>query len=121
MVDWQDVAYGSEYLDHVARFAARDVNERGHALTIEAARWIAVAMSYDDVIRVADLKTRAERAERVRREVVASDDDVVGSEEYFHPRLPEVMGVLPRALAAWLTLKRSGLRGSRPIGASTVP
>jgi indolepyruvate ferredoxin oxidoreductase beta subunit len=102
VVDWQDVAYGSEYLDRVANFAARDDAGHGHALTIEAARWIAVAMSYDDVIRVADLKTRAERAARVRSEVGASADDVVGSEEYFHPRLPEVLGVLPQRLAARL-------------------
>jgi len=102
VVDWQDTAYGSEYLDHVARFGAHDSEERGHLLTIEAARWIAVAMSYDDVIRVADLKTRAERAARLRREVDASDSDVVGSEEYFHPRLPEVMGVLPVGIASWL-------------------
>ena len=99
VVDWQDVPYGAEYLDRVARFASRDSAD-GHALTIEAARWIAVAMSYDDVIRVADLKTRAERAARLRHEVGASSDDVVGSEEYFHPRLPEVLGVLPRGLAS---------------------
>jgi indolepyruvate ferredoxin oxidoreductase beta subunit len=102
VVDWQDVTYGAEYLDRVARLASQDGAERDHVLTIEAARWIAVAMSYDDVIRVADLKTRAERAERVRREVDAADDDVVGSEEYFHPRLPEVLGVLPNGIATWL-------------------
>src|SRR6185436_12907401 len=67
VVDWQDEAYGTEYLDRVARLAARDDATHGHALTIEAARWIAVAMSYDDVIRVADLKTRAERAARLGR------------------------------------------------------
>ncbi|HTP72626.1 MAG TPA: indolepyruvate oxidoreductase subunit beta family protein [Burkholderiaceae bacterium] len=102
VVDWQDAAYGVEYLDRVARFSGRDGAEHDYALTIEAARWIAVAMSYDDVIRVADLKTRAERHARVRREVGAAADDVVGSEEYFHPRLPEVLGVLPRGLAAWV-------------------
>ncbi len=99
VVDWQDVAYGAEYLDRVARLAARDDGRDGHALTIEAARWIAVAMSYDDVIRVADLKTRAERSARVRLEVGAGPDDVVGTEEYFHPRLDELAGLLPRAWA----------------------
>lgn len=99
VVDWQDAAYGAEYLDRVARLARRDDGSDGHALTIEAARWIAVAMSYDDVIRVADLKTRAERSARVRREVGAGDDDVVGIEEYFHPRLEELAGLLPRAWA----------------------
>jgi indolepyruvate ferredoxin oxidoreductase, beta subunit len=99
VVDWQDVAYGREYLDRVASLAAADRGADGHALTIEAARWIAVAMSYDDVIRVADLKTRAERTARVRGEIGARDGDVYGTEEYFHPRLEEAMGLLPRAWA----------------------
>jgi indolepyruvate ferredoxin oxidoreductase beta subunit len=102
VVDWQDAAYGVEYLDRVARLATYDSAERGQTLTIEAARWIAVAMSYDDVIRVADLKVRAERSARVRNEVGASASDVVGTEEYFHPRWPEVLGVLPNGLARWL-------------------
>jgi len=115
VVDWQDVAYGHEYLDRVAPFAAADDGRDGGALTIEAARWIAVAMSYDDVIRVADLKTRAERSARMRREVGAGADDVFGSEEYFHPRLEEALGLLPRAwadrldasprLAAWIAAR----------------
>lgn len=100
--DWQDVAYGAQYLDRVAPFARADDGRDGHALTVEAARWIAVAMSYDDVIRVADLKTRLERSARLRAEVDAKDDDVVGAEEYFHPRLEEAMGAMPRALADWL-------------------
>lgn len=100
--DWQDVAYGVEYLDRVAAFSRADDGRDGHALTVEAARWIAVAMSYDDVIRVADLKTRAERSVRLRAEVSAKADDVVGSEEYFHPRLEEALGVMPRWLADWL-------------------
>ena len=106
VADYQDAAYAREYLERVARLhaagSAAGGAAHGHALTLEAARWIAVAMSYDDVIRVADLKTRGERAARVRREVGASDSDVVGSEEYLHPRLPEVIGVLPVGVASWL-------------------
>ena len=36
--------------------------------TVPAAKYLAVAMAYDDVIRVADLKMRASRFERVRHE-----------------------------------------------------
>lgn len=115
-VDWQDAAYGAEYLDRVAPFAAADCAEHGHALTIEAARWIAVAMSYDDAIRVADLKTRAERAARIRREVGAGADDVVGAEEFFHPRLEDVKGLLPRRWADWLDARpRLGARLARHL------
>ncbi len=95
VLDYQDVAYGHEYLDRVAAFV-----RFGDATTVaEAAHWIAVAMSYDDVIRVADLKTRPERWARVRREVGAGAEEVVGTEEFFHPRLPEILGLLPLGLA----------------------
>ncbi len=113
VADYQDAAYAREYLDRVARLhaagTAADGAAHDHALTIEAARWIAVAMSYDDVIRVADLKTRAERFARVRREVKAADGDVFSTEEYFHPRLDEIAGLLPARVAAWIE-RRPGLR-----------
>ena len=98
VLDYQDVAYGHEYLDRVAAF----VRFGDATLVAEAAHWIAVAMSYDDVIRVADLKTRPERWARVRREVGAGADEVVGTEEFFHPRLAEVLGLLPLGLARWV-------------------
>lgn len=97
VVDWQDIAYGQEYLDRVVPFS-----HQGDAVCIEAARWIAVAMAYDDVIRVADLKTRAERSARLRQEIGADALAVVGSEEYFHPRLEEALGLLPQRWARWL-------------------
>jgi indolepyruvate ferredoxin oxidoreductase, beta subunit len=98
LVDFQDVAYAHEYLDRVARLAARDNADQNHALTVEAAKQIAVAMSYDDVIRVADLKTRASRFARVRAEVAAAPDQLVGMTEFFHPRLEEVLATLPARL-----------------------
>lgn len=102
VVDWQDADYGIEYLDNVARFAQRDPAPETAELSIAAAHWIAVAMSYDDVIRVADLKTRTDRFRRIQGEVDADADDVIGMEEYFHPRLEETMGMLPTGWADWL-------------------
>jgi indolepyruvate ferredoxin oxidoreductase beta subunit len=101
VVDFQDVAYGREYLDLVAGFLAL---ERGGtlALTRAAAKHIAVAMAYDDVIRVADLKTRSVRFARVRREVAAGPGQLVHTTEFMHPRMAEVAGTLPRRLGAWL-------------------
>jgi indolepyruvate ferredoxin oxidoreductase, beta subunit len=101
VVDFQDVAYGGEYLDLVAGFLRL---ERGGdpALTRAAAKHIAVAMAYDDVIRVADLKTRASRFERVRGEVLAKPDQLVYTTEFMHPRMEEVAGTLPVGLGLWL-------------------
>ena len=104
VVDYQDVAYGQEYLDMVAGFLAF---ERGGepALTLAAAKYIAVAMAYDDVIRVADLKTRASRFARVRAEVAARPEQLVYTTEFMHPRMEEVAGTLPRGLGLWLESK----------------
>ncbi len=103
VVEFQDVAYGTEYLDRLADLwphLQRSCDaERGHVALVEAARWVAVAMAYDDVIRVADLKVRAERLQRLRREVGAAESEVVGATEFFHPRLEEVCGLMPRTWA----------------------
>lgn len=106
VLEYQDIDYGTEYLDRVADLHAVALRcggaEHGHAATVEAARWIAVAMAYDDVIRVADLKTRAERTQRVREEVGAGAGEVVGTVEFFHPRIEEVYGLMPKGLAEWI-------------------
>jgi len=113
VLEYQDLAYGAEYLDRLAkvhqRAAAAGGESHGHVGTIEAARWIAVGMAYDDIIRVADLKSRAERFVRIRREVGAGESEVVGTTEYFHPRLEEVLSMLPRGLAQKLE-RSQGLR-----------
>ena len=98
LIDYQDTAYAHEYLDRVARLAALDDAAHGFAMTAEAARQVAVAMSYDDVIRVADLKTRGSRIARVRGEVGAAPEQPVGTVEFFHPRLEEVCATLPASL-----------------------
>ena len=60
-VDFQDLDYGRDYLDRVAALLALDGTGHGCALIIAAAKYLANAMCYDDIIRVADLKTRAAR------------------------------------------------------------
>lgn len=87
LVDFQDVAYAREYLDRVARLPG--------VLAAEAARQIAVAMAYDDVIRVADLKTRASRTVRVRVETAARPDQLIDTTEFMHPRAAEMCATMP--------------------------
>ena len=98
MVDWQDVAYAHEYLDRMETLRALDDEVRDWALTTEAARQVAVAMAYDDVIRVADLKTRAGRHDRVRGDVQAGAGRIVETIEYMHPRVEEICATLPAGL-----------------------
>ncbi|HVV92382.1 MAG TPA: indolepyruvate oxidoreductase subunit beta family protein [Hyphomicrobiales bacterium] len=102
VVDYQDLAYGREYLDRLDRALARDDAARGWTLSLAAAKYLANAMCYDDIVRVADLKTRGTRSERVRREIGVAADGVLQVTEYFHPRIEEVCGTLPAGLGAWI-------------------
>ena len=116
-VDFQDPAYGAKYLDHVRALCKLDEQYGGQAknwaLTTAAARYAAVAMAYDDVIRVADLKTRAARFERVRGEVGAKADQLLYTTEYMHPRVEELCGTMPAPLGRWVENSKfaSGLLG----------
>lgn len=106
LIDFQDLAYATEYLDRMDKIRALDAQHGGDtaawALTGAMAHRLAVAMSYDDVIRVADLKTRGSRFERVRKEVGAKADQLVYTTEFMHPRLEEICGTLPAGLGRWL-------------------
>lgn len=100
VVDYQDTAYGAEYLDHLAPFLGRS-----EALDRAAVKYIARAMCYDDLPRVADLKTRPERIERVRREQRLGPEEVLRLTEHFHPRGAEVCATLPAPLGAFVAAR----------------
>jgi indolepyruvate ferredoxin oxidoreductase beta subunit len=71
----------------------------------ETARHLAVRMSFEDVIRVAQAKVSAERLARVRSEVRAKGHEPVEITEHFKPGIEEIAAVLPPAwakrLLAW--------------------
>ncbi|MGV8937727.1 MAG: indolepyruvate oxidoreductase subunit beta family protein [Allorhizobium sp.] len=106
LTDFQDPAYAGDYLDRVAALYALDQKHGGadkaFAFTVQAGKYIAVAMGYDDVIRVADLKVRGSRFARVRKEVGAKPDQLVYTTEYMHPRMEEICGTLPKGLGLWI-------------------
>ncbi len=76
LVEYQDRAYADLYLERLARILAAErkadaVGAHDFALTRETARFLALWMAFDDIVRVADLKCRASRFARVRSEVAA--------------------------------------------------
>ena len=100
VVDFQSVAYGGAYLDHLQTVLDRDDAAQDFRLSIAAAKYIANAMAYDDVIRVADLKTRAGRFDRIKIEMGAGTANVMQITEFMHPRAEEIAGMLPAKFGA---------------------
>jgi indolepyruvate ferredoxin oxidoreductase, beta subunit len=105
---YQDLDYAERYFERVARVAGADPDRDGEArFTVEAARYIALWMCYQDTIYVAMQKTRLARMEKVRREAKAKDGQLLEVREFLHPQIDEITDTLPTALG-W-TLRRSKL------------
>jgi indolepyruvate ferredoxin oxidoreductase beta subunit len=108
LADYQDADYAREYLDRlkpIAEVEKRHGNGAGLLLT-ETARELALGMAYEDTVRVAELKIRPSRFERVRAEVQATEGQIVEIAEFLHPRVQEIADTLPAGLGRWLL--RSG-------------
>jgi indolepyruvate ferredoxin oxidoreductase beta subunit len=122
LVEFQDRAYAELYVERLRTILAAErvaggSAAHGYPTTRETARFLALWMAFDDVVRVASLKCRARRFARVRREVGAGADDVVRIVDYLKPGMPEIAGLLPlgtsRRLIAWDRKRQA--RGKPPI------
>lgn len=111
-LDYQHAGYAARYRERVAALCAVGMNA-GEALQ-EAARQLALWMSYEDIIRVADLKTRRERMARVRSEAMAGPADIVEIREHFSPGLEEIAAIVPPRLGRAL---RRRIKRDLPVGA----
>ena len=117
-IDFQDRRYAVLYFDRLEPIANLDHAANGFRLTIETGRFLALWMCYEDVIRVADLKTRRSRFERIREEVQAKPGEPVHVTEFLKPGLDELAAVLPRWLAhplRWFA-RITGLAGKLNVG-----
>ncbi len=117
-IDYQDPEYAKLYLDRLERVAALDARHGSTAptgygsasLTEATARSLALWMTFEDTIRVADLKTRATRFTRVRDEIHADAGQLFGITEFMKPRVEEIAGTLPAGLGRWV-LRSPGVSG----------
>ena len=123
-IDYQDPEYATLYLSRLERIRALD--ESPWELTAAVARSLALWMTFEDTIRVADLKTRAARFARVRTEIRAGPEQLFGITEFMKPRVAEIAGTLPAGLGGWVLASPRVARwlgrvtGGRQIRTNTV-
>ncbi len=108
---YQDRKYADLYLDRLIGLPAD--------LVREVARHLAVRMSFEDVIRVAQAKTSRERLERMRQEVRAAAHEPLEVTEHFKPGNDEIAAMLPPTAARWL-LRRRPFHISMHVRSTTV-
>jgi len=94
---FQNPAYAQLFRERVSAVAQLD---RGDGeLTRETARYLALWMCFDDLIRVAQVKISATRLAEVRAEVQARAGETVHVIEFVKPGIDEFASVLPELLA----------------------
>jgi indolepyruvate ferredoxin oxidoreductase beta subunit len=128
-LDYQDRAYADLYLERVERIARLDMQQRApeaDSLTQAVARSLALWMTFEDTIRVADLKTRADRFARVRTEIGVRPGQLFGITEFLRPGVAEIAGTLPAPLGSWVLRSPRLMRwlnrytGGRQVRTTTV-
>ncbi len=121
VVEFQDAQYGDLYLERLRRIdaAERAADQEIHDARVlrETARFLALWMAFDDIVRVAALKSRAARFTRVRQDLGAGAGDVVRIIDHFKPGIPEFAGMMPPTLAKRLVRwdQRRRARGREPL------
>jgi len=106
LMDYQDAEYAREYVGRLRPFLPQpEATATRVELAGTVARYLALWMSYEDAVRVAELKTRASRFARIRAESARGGDAEVVVTDYLKPDLDEIWGVLPdrlvRPFARW--------------------
>ncbi|MBT5072508.1 MAG: indolepyruvate oxidoreductase subunit beta family protein [Kordiimonadaceae bacterium] len=91
LVDYQDADYAELYLSRLDDF-------KEQMLLSDVARHLALWMGFEDIIRVADLKTRVQRSEKIASEIRVSENQIWYGHDYFHPRYAEFTDTLPASL-----------------------
>jgi indolepyruvate ferredoxin oxidoreductase, beta subunit len=116
VLDHQDAAYAKQYLQTVQAFCALDAAP--YQASLEAARTLALWMAYEDVIRVADLKSRRSRFEQIRRDYGAKPHEPLVVRDFFKPGIAEIADILPPGLSQRLTAW--GQARQRRTGSATL-
>ncbi|MEZ5594835.1 MAG: indolepyruvate oxidoreductase subunit beta family protein [Pseudomonadales bacterium] len=93
LVDYQDEAYASDFLRRVQPFVSIDAE-----LAREVARGLALWMTFEDPIRVAQLKTAPERLLPL---MAAQGNSLAHVTDYLKPRPEEIFGTLPKSVGEW--------------------
>ncbi len=100
LVDYQDLTYARLYLVRLAPIAEADARAGAQGrLVREVARHLALRMSYEDVIRVAQAKIAPERIARIVAQMGASPGESVAIVEFLKPGIAEMCSVLPSFIA----------------------
>jgi len=119
---YQSKRYANRYLALLRQILeaeqASGTSAQGYRVTSEAARYLALMMSYEDIVRVAALKTAPQRWAEVYDNTPLGAKDIVRVTEFLKPGVEEFASLMPpwlgRRIVAWA--RRRGKLDAYNIG-----
>jgi indolepyruvate ferredoxin oxidoreductase beta subunit len=100
LIAYQGASYARLYLDRLRAVADADQAAGAQGkLVKEVARHLAVRMSYEDVVRVAQAKIQPSRMQRIAREELRVKDEPFSVHDFLKPGIEELTQLLPPLLA----------------------
>jgi indolepyruvate ferredoxin oxidoreductase beta subunit len=117
--DYQDIGYAKLYLERLDPILAIERAAKGDcSVTCETGRYLALWMTYEDVIRVAQIKTRQSRLDRVRAGAGGKPEHPVIVTEFLKPGLDEFCSIMPGFIAGPIMrwADRTGRRDTFNVG-----
>lgn len=119
LVAYQSAAYAQLYLERLKPIAEADRQSGpAGALLKEVGRHLAVRMSYEDVVRVAQEKISPERMARIAREELRAKGEPYSVHDFLKPGIEEMCQLLPSVIARPILerAKRKGWLGRIHFG-----
>lgn len=100
LVPYQSAAYAALYLDRLSAITKSDEASGAQGkLLKEVARHLAVRMSYEDVVRVAQAKISPSRMARIAREELHATNEPYSVHDFLKPGIEELCQLLPPFIA----------------------
>lgn len=101
-LEYQNKKYAEKYMDYLKDYLNKDNDNKEYEyFLLEFARYLALFMCYEDLIRVAQLKVSKQRSDEIINSFQAQNK-VFFVEDYFHPRYQEIADILPNSSGNWL-------------------
>lgn len=102
LTDYQGIWYAEKFLNELRRIIELDRHYQGNdfRLTETCLKNLALLMSYEDGIRVAELKIRDSRFQNIKKEMSIKDDQIFHVIDYLKPDSEEIYGLLPNIIVA---------------------
>lgn len=126
LTHFQNAAYAERWIARVVDLAGAEQTAAlaPGEVSVAAAKQLAVWMSFEDIIRVADVKTRSTRRAQVMHEIGARPGQVIQITEFLKPGVPEWADLLPpglgRRLRGWAERRGTAANIGLHIRSDTV-